>query len=301
MKKPILTLVLLISAFSAFAKEKPKPKNESADSTEIMVEDIEKTLKYQTGDIVVGDNLAKLKVPAGFRFLDAPQAKYIIYDVWGNPKNEGENLYGLIVPEKIGVTEAGSWAFVIEYDDMGFVKDDDADKINYDDLMKEMNEGEAEANAERVKMGFSAVHIVGWAQKPYYDKDKKVLHWAKEIAFGGENEHTLNYNIRVLGRKGVLILNAVGGMDKLPEINEKIAAVLSSIEFNEGNKYADFNSSADKVAAWTIGGLVAGKVLAKVGLFAVILKFGKIIFIALAAAGGAAWRFLTGRGKEAEA
>ena len=299
MKKPILTLVLLISAFCAFGKEKPKPKNDSADSTEIMVEDIEKTLKYQTGDIVIGDNLAKLKIPAGFRFLNAPQAKYIIYDVWGNPKNEGENLYGLIVPEKIGVTEAGSWAFVIEYDDMGFVKDDDADKINYDDLMKEMNEGEAEANAERVKMGFSAVHIVGWAQKPYYDKDKKVLHWAKEIAFGGENEHTLNYNIRVLGRKGVLILNAVGGMDKLPEINEKIAAVLSSIEFNQGNKYADFNPSVDKVAAWTIGGLVAGKVLAKVGLFAVILKFGKVIFIALAAAGGAAWRFFTGKGKEA--
>ena len=301
MKKPILTLVLLISAFCAFAKEKPKPENEPADSTEIMVEDIEKTLKYQTGDIVIGDNLAKLKVPVGFRFLDAAQAKYIIYDVWGNPKNEDDKLYGLIVPEKIGVTEAGSWAFVIEYDDMGFVKDDDADKINYDDLMKEMNEGEAEANAERIKMGFSAVHIVGWAQKPYYDKDKKVLHWAKKIAFGGENEHTLNYNIRVLGRKGVLILNAVGGMDKLPEINEKIAAVLSSIEFNQGNKYADFNPSADKVAAWTIGGLVAGKVLAKVGLFAVILKFGKVIFIALAAAGGAAWRFFTGRGKEAEA
>ncbi len=301
MKKPILTLVLAISTLLAFSKEKPKPENAPIDSTQIMVEDIERTLKYQTGDIVIGDNLAKLKIPAGFRFLDAPQAKYIIYDVWGNPKNEGENLYGLIVPEKIGVTEAGSWAFVIEYDDMGFVKDDDADKINYDDLIKEMNEGEAEANAERVKMGFSAVHIVGWAQKPYYDKDKKVLHWAKEIAFGGENEHTLNYNIRVLGRKGVLILNAVGGMDKLSEINEKIAAVLSSIEFNEGNKYADFNPSADKVAAWTIGGLVAGKVLAKVGLFAVILKFGKIIFIALAAAGGAAWRFFTGRGKEAEA
>ena len=29
----------------------------------------------------------------------------------------------------------------------------------------------------------------------------------------------------------------------------------------------------DQVAAWTIGGLVAGKILAKAGLFAVILKF----------------------------
>jgi uncharacterized membrane-anchored protein len=51
------------------------------------------------------------------------------------------------------------------------------------------------------------------------------------------------------------------------------------------------------VAAWTVGGLVAGKVLAKVGFFAGLLKFWKVIAIGLAAAGTAIWRFFN-RNKE---
>ncbi len=301
MKKLSLTLLLSICTLLLFAEKKPKPIAEVVDSTQIMLESIEKNLNYQMGDIVVGDNLAKIKVPAGFRFLDAKQAEYVIYEVWGNPKGENDKLYGMIVPENMGVTDADCWAFVVEYDDMGYVKDDDADKIDYDNLLKELQEGEKEENAERVKQGYSSIHMVGWAQKPYYDKNRKVLHWAKEIAFGTDTAHTLNYNIRVLGRKGVLVLNAVGNMDKLPEINQKIDGMLNSVEFNQGNKYSDFNPSVDKVAAWTIGGLVAGKVLAKAGLFAIILKFGKVIILGLAAVGGTIWKFITGKKGEENA
>jgi uncharacterized membrane-anchored protein len=65
-------------------------------------------------------------------------------------------------------------------------------------------------------------------------------------------------------------------------------------------KYSDFNPEIDNVAAWTIGGLVAGKVLAKVGFWALLLKFWKLILIAIAGAGGAFWRFFTGRKKEVD-
>jgi uncharacterized membrane-anchored protein len=298
MKNLILTLLLLISGANiSLAKDEP---NTEKDSTKMVLQAIEKNLKYETGEVKIGTNLANIKIPAGFRFLDAKQAQYIVYDVWGNPKGDEDKVFGLIVPEKQGVTEHGSWAFIVEYDEMGFVKDDDADKINYDDMLKEMKTDEKEANEQRKKMGFDAVHIVGWAQKPYYDKEKKVLHWAKELSFEGSEENTLNYNIRVLGRKGVLVLNAVGDMNRLPEINQNIASVLGSVQFLEGSRYADFNPSVDKVAAWTVGGLVAGKVLAKVGLFAILAKFGKIIFLAIAGAGGAIWRMITGRRKEDE-
>ena len=77
--------------------------------------------------------------------------------------------------------------------------------------------------------------------------------------------------------------------------------MLNSVEFNQGNKYSDFNPSVDKVAAWTIGGLVAGKVLAKAGLFAIILKFGKVIILGLAAVGGTIWKFITGKKGEENA
>ena len=68
----------------------------------------------------------------------------------------------------------------------------------------------------------------------------------------------------------------------------------------DGNRYADFDSNVDEVAAWTIGGLVAGKVLAKAGFFAFVLKFIKPILLLLGAGGMAVWRWFTGRKKEEE-
>ena len=297
MKKTLFTIALLAQTLFIIAKEAPKTHE---DSVKMAIALIEKGLNYQTGEISVGDNLAKIKIPAGFRFLDAKQTDYVVYELWGNPKGDGTGakLLGMIVPEKTGVMGDKSWAFVVEYDEMGFVKDDDADKIDYADLLSDMQKGETDANAERQKLGFSSVHVVGWAQKPYYDKSKKTLHWAKEIAFSGSDEHTLNYNVRILGRKGVLVLNAVGDMSRLPEINQNIDAMLNSVVFAEGQKYADFNPSVDNVAAWTIGGLVAGKVLAKVGLFAVFAKFAKVIFIAIAAAGAGFVKWFRGRSGE---
>jgi len=63
-------------------------------------------------------------------------------------------------------------------------------------------------------------------------------------------------------------------------VQKDINKVLDIVQFNDGYKYKDFDSSVDEVAAWTIGGLVAGKVLAKVGLFAIVAKFGKLIALA---------------------
>ncbi len=48
--------------------------------------------------------------------------------------------------------------------------------------------------------------------------------------------------------------------------------------------YSDFDSSIDKVAAVGIGGSIAGKVLAKAGLCAVIAKFAKFIVVGVVAA-----------------
>jgi uncharacterized membrane-anchored protein len=295
MTRTVYTLFLLFLSQILFAKEDPIT---AQDTFKMMMQGIEKTLRYEKGTVTIGENLAKINIPAGFRFLDAAQAEYIVYQVWGNPKAAEDKLYGLIVPENIGATEEKSWAYIVEFSDMGYVNDEDADKINYDELLKDMQKDEKADNEQRTEMGYATAHLVGWAQKPYYDKNKKVLHWAKEISFADSDENTLNYNIRVLGRKGVLVLNAVGGISKLPEINAKIETILNSVEFQEGNRYADFNPSVDKVAGWTIGGLVAGKVLAKAGIFAFLAKFAKVIFIAIAAAGGAVWRWITGRRKE---
>jgi uncharacterized membrane-anchored protein len=54
----------------------------------------------------------------------------------------------------------------------------------------------------------------------------------------------LNYNIRILGRRGVLVLNSVAGMSQLPKIERSTSAILSAVEFHSGNRYADFNPAS---------------------------------------------------------
>jgi uncharacterized membrane-anchored protein len=112
--------------------------------------------------------------------------------------------------------------------------------------------------------------------------------------------NTLNYNVRILGRKGVLVVNAIASTPQLELIKGTIPAIMNHVKFDNGFQYADFDSNVDEVAAYTIGGLVAGKVLAKAGLFAVLAKFGKLIFIGIAAAGAGIWRWFRGRKKEKE-
>jgi uncharacterized membrane-anchored protein len=280
--KKVIMLLLCVSFGRAVAAIE-------TDSVKLYFDSLEATFNYQHGEIKLDDGIGTLNVPEGFRYLDSKQAAYVIHDLWGNP--HGEGTLGMIVPENIGITDESSWAFIITYDEMGYVKDDDAGDIDYDELLKEMQSDAASANAERMKEGYESISIVGWAAKPYYDSEKKVLHWAKEIKFGETDGTTLNYNVRILGRKGVIVLNAVASMNELPDVQQNIDPVLASISYADGNKYADFNPDMDEVAAWTIGGLVAGKVLAKAGILALLLKNIKLIALAIGGVATAIWRW----------
>ncbi len=288
MKQFFATLLFSCFGLSVFGQ--------AADSLQVQVDSIEATLKYQHGVIQLKNGIGTLKVPAGFKYLDADQSNYVLSDLWGNPKSESS--LGMIIPDSMGVMGAHTWAFNVEYDEMGYVKDDDAGEIDYDELLAEMQNDTREASKERIKEGYQSIELVGWAAKPYYDSERKILHWAQELKFGGSEQNTLNYNVRILGRKGVLVLNAIAAMDELPEVNRNIDKVLNIVTFSDGNKYADFNPSVDQVAAWTVGGLVAGKVMAKAGFFVLLLKFWKVIALAVAGAGSFVWRLVTGRSRE---
>ena len=150
-----------------------------------------------------------------------------------------------------------------------------------------MQDATSEANKERQRQGYEPIELIGWANKPYYDKTEHKLHWAKEIKFGDQKVNTLNYNIRVLGRKGFLELNFIAGMDQKAMIDKELNAVLAMATFNPGYRYSDFNPSLDKVAAYGIGGLVAGTILSKTGMLAAgLLLLKKFWIIVVVAVGG---------------
>lgn len=261
------------------------------DSMQMLIQVIENSLTYQTGKIELESGNATLNVPQGFKFLDRTQSINVLTNYWGNPADS--SILGMLIPENSGVLGDSSWAFTISFDEMGYVKDDDADDINYDDLLKEQQEETNNANPERVKEGYEPITFVGWASAPYYDKDKKILHWAKELKFGeGNVPSTLNYNLRILGRKGIFLVNAVAGINQLNEVKSNVDKVTAGFEFKDGHKYSDYVTDVDEVAALTVGGLVAGKVLAKVGFFALLAKFWKLIALAVVGAASALWKFL---------
>ena len=119
---------------------------------------------------------------------------------------------------------------------------------------------------------------------------------AGELNVRGASQNTLNYDIRILGRKGVLSFNAIAGMNRLGDIEESMKQVMTFSDFNAGQRYADFDSKTDNLAAYGIGALVAGKVAAKVGFFKLILgallAAKKLVIVAVIAVGGIIARLL---------
>lgn len=268
---------------------KTVPPEQAAELLKQMeaMQKIESELKFQQGVITIKDGLAKISLSEKFRYLDPDSTQKVVVDLWGNPPRE--KSLGMIVPADFKAASENSWGVIITYDEDGYVEDDEAASINYNDLLKEMQQSTRESNEERRKAGYETVELVGWAQPPHYDAANHKLYWAKELKFGEGAENTLNYDIRALGRRGVLSLNAVGAMSQLKDIERDMQAVLGFVEFNEGHRYTDFLPGTDKVAAYGITALIAGKLAAKAGFFKLLLGAllagKKFVLIALIAIG----------------
>ena len=280
----ITVISLFIHTFS-FAYAGPASEIEEdilpEDSVNILISELEASFNYQTGTMDLLDKLARLHVPEGYKFLDAEQSQYVLTELWGNPPDE--QTLGMLFPENTSpISEDFTYAIEISYVEDGYITDEDATALDYEGLLDEMRKDIREANEKRQSLGYTAVELEGWAAAPYYDQENKKLHWAKELSFAGDTEHTLNYNIRILGRKGFLMLNIIGDMSVLPQVQNDKDKILASVDFQDGYKYSDFNPRIDKVAAYGIGGLIAGKMLVKAGLFAGLLKFWKLIIAGIA-------------------
>ncbi|TXH68820.1 MAG: DUF2167 domain-containing protein [Lysobacteraceae bacterium] len=242
------------------------------------------SLKFRDGEIVIPEAEARFKLDPEFRFLDKADARRVLEQMWGNPPDE--SVLGMIVPAKPTLDSENSWAVVVTFSDEGHVSDEDAAGADYAAMLKEMQAATKEENAARKQAGYQTVELVGWAVPPHYDSASKKLHWAKELAFEGTDQRTLNYDIRVLGRRGYLSLNAVAAMSELNTVKDGMQRLLPMTEFDAGARYADFDAKTDKLAGYGIAALIGGGIAAKTGLLAklgVLLLAGKkfIVFIVL--------------------
>lgn len=246
-------------------------------------------LSPQQGEIALGDGLLAMNVPETFNYYSPEDAAAILVDLWGNPPDAAENMLGLLMPTQYSPIDEGSWAVTMEYIADGYVSDEDAASIDYDELLRDMKTATNERNDALREAGYSGAELLGWAEAPHYDAATHKLYWAKELMFDGADASTLNYDIRALGRRGILSMTFIASTAQLDEINALRDSVLAMAEFTPGNRYSDFDPSLDKVAAYGIGALVGGKLAAKAGLFGAALvllkKFWFVILIGIAALG----------------
>jgi uncharacterized membrane-anchored protein len=249
--------------------------------------DLLESLQLQTGSIDLAGGIATLDVPDTFRYIGPEDAKRFLEDGWGNP--DGAGTLGMLLPTEADLFGDEGWGVVITYQEDGYVSDEDANEIDYKEMLQSMQQATRESNAEREKAGYQPVQLVGWAATPRYDSQAKKLYWAKELKFGDNGQTTLNYNVRILGRKGVLVMNAVSEMPQLATVQERMQQVLAFAEFKQGHRYSDFDSGVDKVAGYGIATLIGGSIAAKAGLFAklgaLLLAFKKVIIVGLVAVG----------------
>lgn len=267
----LLMAVLVLCASTARAEAAtPSPAKPKQTAAQFMA-----TLKPQHGTIDLPGGVATLSLNDDFYYLTPEDTERLIVDGWGNPP--GHKTLGMIVPQATSPLSRGGWGVLVSYNDDGYVSDEDAAKIDYSEMLKQMQADDVENNNERRKDGYPGLQLLGWAEPPRYDEQSHKMYWARELKADNAPENTLNYSIRVLGRQGVLELNAVASMSDLPTIQREMPHVLAFANFTDGNRYADYAPATDKLAKYGLAALVAGGIAAKAGLFA---KIGLLLLAA---------------------
>lgn len=214
--------------------------------------------QWQTGAIELADGVATVDVPSSHKFLAADQAYHLLVDIWQNPPEITDDLLGVVLQADADVYDDRP-AYVVYYEENGYVHDRDAGRIDYDAKLRDMIREDSLNNEQRRAAGYSGLQLIGWASPPYYDRSRKALHWAKELVSDGSERNVLNYNIRILGRHGVLVINAISTMDHLDEVNQELPVVLGMAAFNDGYRHDQYDPAIDGASSKGLGSLIDGK------------------------------------------
>jgi uncharacterized membrane-anchored protein len=247
-------------------------------------------IEYQEGPLTapIGE-LAEIEVGPSMLFFDAPNTARLM-ELMENPVSGNE--LAVLMPR-----DDSGWFVVFEFDDIGYVPDDEKDDLDADAILESLRAGTEAANEERRARGWAEYHIVGWAEPPHYDERTNNLSWTIE----GESEGSRNLNrmVKLLGRHGVMTAVLVSSPEEMPVATAAANDLLDRFQYTSGNRYAEYVPGTDRLAKIGLSALVvggAGAVLAKSGLLA---KLWKPIAAGLVALGAGIKRFFfSGRSAE---
>ncbi|QPQ30383.1 DUF2167 domain-containing protein [Lysinibacillus sp. JNUCC-51] len=264
----VMTLIMMVCAVPAFAEEE---------------------LNWIEGGqkVDVGNNLAELELGSDFIFLNAEDTKKYLKQ--GGMEPSGSEI-GVVFPKD----ENQTWAVYFEYEESGYIEDDEKAEIDADALLESYKEGTEEMNKELSPE--NQLFVDKWDVAPFYDNQLHSLSWSL-LAHDYQNKGVINYNVRILSREGYISAILVSDPANLQAdrivFNNKI---LSQFNLKQGQRYEDFDKKTDKVAEFGLTGLILGgaglAVAKKAGLLAVLIPLLKKFGIVLVLAVGAIWGFI---------
>ena len=239
-------------------------------------------------------NHATIKIPEGFRFLNGAETAQLM-EQFGNLPDHYDGLIG---------TPDLDWFIIFQFEDSGYVKDDEKDDLDAGKLLKDLQATDEPANEQRKAAGLDTLTTVGWAVEPNYNASTNNLEWGI-ILRSSDGGETVNYLTKILGRRGIMHTTLLCDPDQLTSILPRYQEVLTGFEYTPGNTYAEYQDG-DKLSEYGLKALIAGGGIfaaAKLGLFAKLALFFKkgIKIIVFGAVAIGVWLKCLITGKRADA
>ncbi len=259
-------------------------------------------IDWQDGPTIgkLGD-IAQISVPQGYRFTGKAGAQKLL-ELTQNPADGNE--LGALIP-KVN-QDADIWFSIFEFQDTGYVRDDEKDNLDSAAMLDSIKKATEASNKIREQRGWPPFHVVGWSHTPYYDVTTHNLIWALIGASDqyGKSEQSVNYSIRLLGRRGIVKADLVLTPGQVSVVFPEFQSLLGEFSFMPGQRYAEWRSG-DKVAKYGLTALIVGGAATAAVKYGLLIKFWKLIvaaFIALGAFLKRAYnyikRLLSGKGAE---
>lgn len=281
--RPAVALLTSMSllAGNLLAQEAASPTAAETENTEAEMSPEEaafvavlKSIDWEkTGEGKVGEK-ASIKVPEGYLYT-GKDGTVKLMSYYGNLVSGLE--LGYIAPENL------TWFAVFEFEESGYVKDDDKDKLDADAMMEQMIKNQQQANEQLRSKGLPTLELRGWHTKPFYNPETNNLEWAIRLS-NPEGEETINYKTKLLGRRGVMDVVLVCDESQLSTVVPEYQKLLAGYAYTSEESYAAFQEG-DKVAEYGLAGLIVGGGLLAAAKSGLLAKLWKPIMIGLLAVG----------------
>ncbi len=223
--------------------------------------------EFQSGPVTAQlEELATIRVPKGLIYIDKSNIAKFMRASENLP--DGDELAVVASPDF-------SWFAIYRFDPVGYVKDEEKDSLDADEILKQVKEATEEANKRLKAEGWETLRVVGWMSRPRYDTASNNLEWCIE-ATSSSGAGSLNHDIRLLGRRGVTKARLVTGKEDYTQNLLAFRELNKGFSYTSGNEYSAW-VKGDKVAEYGLTALILGGGAAAAAKTGLLKTIGKLL------------------------